>query len=118
MGAIQSALNGAIGSAAVVVGAGKHIKQQAETNKQQAELIKQSRETQKNVQDIYNKYGTPDQYISPGAKGHDQNKVIQAMTIMSNNQTPKAAQMQNYSQKLEASKGVIKASRKKIGGRK
>lgn len=114
MGAIQSALNGAIGSAAVVVGAGKHIKQQAEISKQQADLIEQGRKTQESVKNMV----TPNQFMSAAAKAYDQNKGAQAMMAMDFNKKAKFAQTQDFSQRLEASKNIVKASRKNIKGGK
>lgn len=114
MGAIQGAINGILGTAAVAATATKHLNQQAQNNKQQAELIEQGRKTQESVKNMI----TPNQFMSAAAKAYDQNKGAQAMMALDFNRTTKFAQTQDFSQRLEASKSVVKASRKNIKGGK
>lgn len=121
MGAIQSAMNQAINSGAIAAAAGKEIsadvkKKKAETNKTNAETEKTKAATEQ-IKKSIQAYGGPQAY-SAGANAYNLDKGILALMNVDFNKAGKTAQQSNFQQKLEASKGVIKASRKTIGGKK
>ena len=113
MGAIQSAMNQAMGSVAVAMGAAEKINADVDKDRAEEAHAKAAKESIEKLTKNYN----PGMF-SPGATAFNQDKGTLALLSVATNQAGKFTQQNNFQQRLEASKGVTKASRKTIGGKK